>query len=80
MNWQRKSLSYIYGFKGDALQSTSHYEILKVYPEMQNYYGALSGFAYTLPFSLGGVILGLMPNNYNRKTLLSAVVVAGGLS
>ena len=80
MNWQRKSLSYIYGFKGDIGQNTNFYEILQVYPEMNQYYGALQGFAYTLPFSFAGVLLGLLPNNYNRKTLLSAVVALGGLT
>lgn len=47
---------------------------------MDKYYGILSGMAYTLPFSFGGILLGLMNNNYNRKTMLAGVVALGGLS
>ena len=47
---------------------------------MDKSYGILQGMAYTIPFSLCGVILGMLKNGYNRKALLSAVVVLGGLS
>ena len=81
MNWQRKSLSYIYGFQGSGAQlGDPTFEILKSYPQMENYYGILSGAAYTLPFSFGGIALGLMPTGYNRKTMLAGVVALGGLS
>ena len=36
--------------------------------------------AYTIPFSLAGVFLGLMKKGYNRKMLLSTVIMLGGLS
>ena len=47
---------------------------------MDQYYGILSGAAYTLPFSFGGIVLGLMKTGYNRKTMLAGVVALGGLS
>ena len=47
---------------------------------MDQYYGVLSGIAYTLPFSFGGIILGLLRGNYNRKTLLAGTVALGGIS
>ena len=35
MNWQRKSLSYIYGFQGSGAQmGDPTFEILKSYPQM----------------------------------------------
>jgi MFS family permease len=47
---------------------------------MDQSYGILQGMAYTIPFSLCGVILGLMKNGYNRKRLLSGIVIVAGLS
>ena len=81
MNWQRKSLSYIYGFQGSGLKmGDPMFEILQSYPQMDQYYGILSGAAYTLPFSFGGIVLGLMKTGYNRKTMLAGVVALGSLS
>ena len=60
MNWQRKSISYIYGYHGIGDQlGNSIFEIDKSYPEIHKYYGALSGLLYTVPFSFGGIILNL---------------------
>ena len=47
---------------------------------MDQYYGILSGMAYTVPFSFGGILLSLMRGNYNRKTLLAGTVALGGIS
>jgi len=81
MNWQRKSLSYIYGYQGQgAFQGDPRFEIQQVYPALDQSYGLLQGMAYTIPFSLCGVVLGMLKNGYNRKMLLSTVVVLGGLS
>ena len=42
MNWQRKSLSYFYGYQGSGFkQGDATYEILKSYPLMDQYYGLL---------------------------------------
>lgn len=56
------------------------FEILSVYPALDSTYGLLQGMAYTLPFSFAGVFLGLMRKGYDRKLLLSTVVMLGGLS
>lgn len=81
MNWQRKSLSYIYGYKGLGDQAgNAAFEIGRVYPQLDQSYGILQGMAYTIPFSLCGVVLGMLGSGYNRKTLLSSVVMVGGLT
>ena len=81
MNWQRKSLSYIYGYKGLGMQAGSPtFEIGQVYPQLDQSYGILQGMAYTIPFSLCGIVLGMMGSGYNRKSLLSSVVIVGGLT
>ena len=56
------------------------FEITQVYPALDQTYGLLQGMAYTIPFSLAGVFLGLMKTGYNRKLLLSSVVMLGALS
>lgn len=81
MNWQRKSLSYIYGYKGLGTQAGSPtFEIGQAYPQLDQSYGILQGMAYTLPFSICGIVLGMMGSGYNRKSLLSSVVIVGGLT
>ena len=81
MNWQRKSLSYIYGYKGLGVQAGSPtFEIGQVYPQLDQSYGILQGMAYTLPFSICGVVLGMMKSGYNRKALLSSVIMVGALT
>lgn len=79
--WQRKSFNYIYGFKGDGFQlGNPDYEILSAYPNMDRYYGTLAGLAYSVPNSICGLFVSLMPKGFNRKYLLAAVTVIAGLS
>lgn len=79
--WQRKSFNYIYGFKGDGLQAANPaYEILTAYPALEQYYGFLVGFAYTVPISICGLFVSLLPPGFNRKIALATVAIIAGLS
>lgn len=53
------------------------YEIGAAYPQLEGYYGLLSGLAYTLPYSIFTLIFGSLTNKVNRKMLL-AFSLAGG--
>jgi MFS family permease len=82
MNWQRKSISYIYGYQGTGAQlGNSLYQIDKSYPEIHKYYGLLSGLLYTLPFSLGGIFLNFFNTmRFSETNLLCTVVGIAGIS
>jgi MFS family permease len=43
---------------------------------MENYYGLLSGMAYTLPFSICSLSVAMLDGGFNRKKLLTGVSVA----
>ena len=79
--WQRKSFNYIYGFKGDGLQMNNpEFEILSAYPGLESLYGILVGFAYSVPVSICGLLVTLLPKGFNRKLTLGAVTLVAGLS
>lgn len=82
MNWQRKSISYIYGFHGTGSQiGNSLFEIDKSYPEIHKYYGILSGLLYTVPFSFGGLILNFFnEKKFDETKILCAAVAIAGIS
>ena len=48
------------------------------YPQLNNYFGLLTGFAYTIPFAATGIFFGKIVNKVNRKFLLGALVMASG--
>lgn len=78
--WGRKSLPYVYGFKGDGFQKNNpEFEILSALPGLDNYYGVLVGMAYTLPYSVSALFVSLLPPGFNRKNLLFTVSLIGGL-
>lgn len=54
------------------------FEILSAYPEMDKYYGVLSGMAYSLPMSVCGLALGMLKGGFNRKFLMSAALMMAG--
>lgn len=78
--WQRKFISYATGYSAPTdlgMMDRSFYEIGAAYPQLEGYYGLLSGLAYTLPYSLFTLIFGSVTNSVNRKLLL-AISLAGG--
>ena len=47
---------------------------------MDRYYGTLAGLAYSVPNSVCGLFVSLLPKGFNRKWLLAAVTLIAGLS
>jgi len=80
--WQRKSLTYAFGFAmPDGFEGIrSMYEISASYPQLDKWYGVLAGLAYTLPYSISGLIMGSFTGVVNRKKIMGIAVVISGLS
>lgn len=79
--WQRKSLTYAYGFEGIGHQlGNPIFEMTSSYPELSQHYGLLSGLVYTLPYSIAGLYAGQLADKVNRKTMLAVMIFLCGLS
>ena len=81
--WQRKSLTYAFGFAmpdGFPMEERSIYEISASYPQLNKLYGVLAGLAYTLPYSISGLVMGSLTGVVNRKIVLGCAVMISGLS
>ena len=77
--WQRSIFSYCYGYSGTGDQmGNAIFEIATEYPQLNNYFGLLTGFAYTIPFAVTGVFFGKIVNKVNRKFVLGALLMASG--
>jgi hypothetical protein len=55
------------------------YEISASYPEIARWYGWLSGLAYSLPYSIAGVLMGSYTHVVNRKKIMAIVMVLAGV-
>lgn len=47
---------------------------------MENYYGVLSGLAYTLPYMITGLVMGAVTSRINRVKVFAASLIVGGFS
>ena len=47
---------------------------------MDDYYGVLTGLAYTIPFAFVGIYFGKIVNKVNRKILLSMMLLVAAVS
>jgi predicted MFS family arabinose efflux permease len=47
---------------------------------MDKYFGLLSGFAYSLSFSISGILMGISMKNFSRKKILISTFLIGSLS
>ena len=61
--WQRYTLAYANGFQVNQLDAgslfdPSFYQINQAIPELQSYYGLLSGLVFLIPFSFFGLFTG----------------------
>ena len=56
------------------------FEMLSAYPGLESLYGILVGFAYSVPESICGLLITLLPKGFNRKLTLGAVTLVAGLS
>lgn len=78
--WQRSIFSYSYGYTGLGFQANNPiYEMATNYPELQKYFGLLTGFAYSIPFAGFGLWWGKMANNVNRKWMLGILMILTGV-
>lgn len=73
---QMQALGYIYGFVGQGANAgKAFYEIAVAYPKLNEYYGLLSGLAFSLSFSVCGIFAGIAVDKYNRVRLLSIMAI-----
>lgn len=56
------------------------YEISSFYPQFENYYGLLTGLAYTLPYMITGLLMGAVTSRVNRARICGLSIMIGGLS
>ena len=79
--WQRTSLSFAYGYEGVGnIRGDKQFEISKSYPELNLSYGLVSGFVYTIPYSIMGLFMGALTDKYNRKVMLAAIIILASLT
>lgn len=72
---QRAIFSFAYGYTGLGAQAGNiAYEISAAYPQLKQYFGLLTGLAYTLPFASFGLVVGGLTDTANRKIALSIVI------
>lgn len=56
------------------------YEITTAFPNLKNYFGLMTGFLYTIPFALFGMIIGKKSDKMNRKNSLALFMALSGLT
>mmetsp|Transcript_8363 Transcript_8363/g.13979 ORF Transcript_8363/g.13979 Transcript_8363/m.13979 type:complete len:210 (+) Transcript_8363:758-1387(+) len=75
VQWQRSVFSYAYGYTGTGIQAgNAIFEISAAYSQLPQYFGLLTGLAYTVPFACFGLLVGKMTDNTSRKWALFAVM------
>ena len=78
---QMQALGYIYGFAGQGANAgKAFYEIAVAYPKLNEYYGLLSGLAFSLSFSVAGVFAGIAVDKYSRTKILALTGVVWSLT
>ena len=81
VQWHRKGLTYAYGYTGIGEQAGSAmFEIATAYPQLNQWYGALAGLVYTIPYSFFGLIAGKISDSVNRKIFLGIVLAVASLT
>lgn len=64
---------------GFPLDQRAIYEISASYPQMHKYYGWLAGLAYTVPYSIAGLVMGSFSGGVNRKNFMSLAIIISGV-
>ena len=65
---------------GFPMDQRSIYEISASYPQLEKWYGVLAGLAYTVPYSIAGLIMGSFTGVVNRKKFMGIAVMISGLT
>ena len=75
-NWQTSSLSFFYGFQGVGNKfQNPHYEISAAFPEMNKYYGLLTGMVYDIPYSICGLLSTTLCQSTHRVGILGLFMI-----
>jgi len=75
------ALGYIYGYEGLGLKNNNpFYDIKAAYPNLIKYYGFISGFAFSLSFSIAGIFAGNAVDKGQRVRILSLAVLLHSLA
>lgn len=81
VQWHRKGLTYAYGYTGlGAAAGNPIYEISSAYPQLNGWYGLLSGLVYTIPYAGAGLIVGKMSDRFSRTMLLGIVTMLASMT
>ena len=74
--WQQKSFGFFFGFTGiGAMANDKHYEMATAFPQLQGYYGLLSGLFFTLPYSTVGLFAGALGKSKKRVLILGLLTM-----
>ena len=58
------------GYTGLGDKATAYYDVKKAYPDVHNWYGALSGLLFALPLSIFSIVMGVASDKVSRKMIL----------
>lgn len=64
----------------DPLKGLPFYSIQASYPQINKYYGLLSGAGFSLSFSICGILWGIAADKYNRKTIITLACLGWSLT
>ena len=71
----------MYGYRGVGLDAGNPlYEITASYPQMNKYYGLLSGAGFSLSYAVAGILWGIAADKYNRKLILCLACIGWSLT
>ena len=71
----------MYGYKGVGLNAGNPlFEITASYPQMDKYYGLLSGAGFSLSYAIAGILWGIAADKSNRKMILALACITWSLT
>jgi len=70
---QQYGISFIDGFVCPEDPNSIYYEIEAAYPSLKNYYGLLTGAAFTLPFAFATIFSGVLVDKTTNRPLFLSV-------
>ena len=80
--WQQQALGYFYGYQvpADATKEASFYSMVSSYPDLESFYGFLSGPIFSIAFASASLYWGRAADKGNRSTMLALAAIAWSLS
>jgi MFS family permease len=75
------ALPYAYGYMGLAEKAGSAtFEIATAYPQLQQWYGLLSGLFYTIPYALFDLVIGKYSDRIRRAFWLGIATIIASVT